>query len=94
MDIRIGNIFYGTDGYLEINGSQWKAYHQREDKPFAGSEIGERPVDLMAAPGGASHYANFLDAVRSGKTEDLHCDILEGHRSSTLPNLANISYRL
>jgi predicted dehydrogenase len=94
MDIRIGNIFYGTEGYLEINGSQWKAFHQREEKPFAGSEIGERPVDLMAAPGGASHYANFLDAVRSGKTEDLHCDILEGHRSSTLPNLANISYRL
>ena len=40
------------------------------------------------------HFANFIDAVRSGKDELLHCDINEGVISSDLPHLANISYRL
>ncbi|NQT03109.1 MAG: gfo/Idh/MocA family oxidoreductase, partial [Planctomycetes bacterium] len=30
----------------------------------------------------------------SGKDEDLHSDINEGFYSTTLPHLANISYRL
>ena len=41
----------------------------------------------------AALYA-FIDAVRSGKNEDMHSDILEGHYSTTLPHLANISYRV
>ncbi len=94
LDIRIGNIFYGTEGYLEINGSEWKAFRRRETKPFAGSDIGERPTDFMAPPGGGGHYGNFIDAIREGKNETLHCDIYEGYMSAVLPALANISYRL
>jgi len=94
LGIQIGNIFYGTEGYLEINGSQWQAYRRRENKPFAGSDVGERPTDLMAPPGGGGHYGNFIDAIRAGKKEALNCDILEGYMSSVLPALANISYRL
>lgn len=94
LDVQIGNMFLGTDGYVEINGGQWKAFRKREREPFAGSNIGERPTDLMKAPGGGSHYVNFLDAIRAGNNETLHCDILEGYMSACLPNLANISYRL
>jgi predicted dehydrogenase len=96
LEIRIGNTFYGTEGYLELDGGTWKAYRKRENKPFAGSDVGERPKDptFMAPPGGGGHYANFVDAVRSGKNEDLHCDIKEGYMSAVLPALANISYRL
>ncbi|NLA48247.1 MAG: gfo/Idh/MocA family oxidoreductase, partial [Bacteroidales bacterium] len=94
LGIQIGNMFLGTEGYVEINGSQWKAYRQREREPFAGSDIGERPVDLMQAPGGGSHYANFLEAIRAGNNDLLHCDILEGYMSTCLPSLANISYLL
>ncbi len=48
----------------------------------------------MAPPGGGGHYGNFIDAIRSGKNEDLHCDIMEGYMSACLPALANISYRV
>ena len=34
-----------------------------------------------------------MAAVKSRKTEDLRCDIEEGHRSAALAHLANISYR-
>ncbi len=94
MNIQIGNMFLGTDGYVEINGGQWKAFRKREKEPFAGSNVGERPTDLMKAPGGGSHYVNFLDAIRAGNNETLNCDILDGYMSSVLPALANISYRL
>ena len=97
MGIRIGNIFYGTDGYLEIDGGKWRAFRKREKEPFAGSETAESKAaeqSYMAAPGGADHYANFIDAIRSGNNETLHCDIKEGFLSSSLPQMANISYRL
>jgi hypothetical protein len=35
-----------------------------------------------------------VKAVRSRKVSDLHADILEGHLSSALCHLGNVSYRL
>jgi predicted dehydrogenase len=97
LDIRIGNIFYGTEGYLEVDGDTWRAFRKREEKePFAGSKKGESQnvADPLTPPGGTAHYANFIDAIRSGNSAGLHCDIKEGFHSSALPLLANISYRL
>lgn len=97
LKIDIGNLFYGSDGWMEINASRWAAYRQREKKPFAGSDVvAQKPAEgtYLAAPGGSGHYANFIQAIRSGKNEDLHADILEGYMSAALPALANISYRL
>ena len=55
----------------------------------------EKVIDptFLVAPGGTEHYANFIDAIRSGKNETLNCDIKEGYYSSVLPIMA-ISYRL
>jgi predicted dehydrogenase len=100
IKIRIGNIFYGTDGYLELydeNATPWKAFRKREKKPFAESKDNSGQTNdptFMKAPGESEHWANFVDAIRSGKNEDLHCDIKEGHYTCALPHLANISYRL
>ncbi len=41
-----------------------------------------------------NHYANFLGAVRSRKTADLHGKIIDGHISSALCHTGNIAYRL
>ena len=55
LDIRIGNMFYGTEGYLELKGSTWKAFRQREEESFAGStkKSAETEADsaYLAAPG-------------------------------------------
>jgi predicted dehydrogenase len=95
-NITVGNIFYGTDGFLEIkdeSAKPWKAFRKREKEPFAGSKAdtdsNKKEQDIIA-----DHFSNFLDAIRSGKDEKLNCDIVEGFYSSTLPHLANISYRL
>jgi predicted dehydrogenase len=98
LDIKIGNIFYGTEGYLELNGSTWHAFRNRESESFTGSEKekSEVPKDpsFMEPPGEKEHYINFINAIRTGSNYDLSCNIHEGHYSSALPLLANISYRL
>jgi predicted dehydrogenase len=44
--------------------------------------------------GGGDHFRNFISAVRSGKREDLHAEILEGHLSTNICHVGNISQRL
>jgi predicted dehydrogenase len=101
LDVAIGNLFYGTEGYLELKtwekaGGEWQAFRKRETVPFAGSQIGEgkQIAPTLQGPDSTNHFSNFIDAVRAGKDEILHSDINEGFYSSALPHLGNISYRL
>jgi predicted dehydrogenase len=92
----IGNIFYGTEGYLELNGGKWKAFRKREKEPFAGSKPSgsKQEAETLTGTEGAEHFANFIDAIRTGKDTDLTCSITDGHFSAALPHMANISHRL
>jgi hypothetical protein len=78
----VGNVWYGTEGFLVC-----PSY----DSGVAYSNDGEV---LRRFHGGGDHFGNFVKAVRSGKPEDLTADVLEGHLSSALCHLGNISYRL
>ncbi len=93
LGITVGNIFYGTEGYLELGGG-WRAFRKREKEPFAQNKPRKREAETLTGSEGSEHFANFLDAIRSGKDSDLTCEILTGHMSASLPHLANISYRL
>jgi len=100
LETKVGNIFYGTEGYLELNnGGTWKAFRNKEKESFAGSgsSVSSQKVqkaETLTGGAGAEHFANFIDAIRSGKDQDLNCSINDGHYSAALPHLANISYRL
>ena len=98
--MRIGNIFFGSKGWLWIDetGRNWQSYmgalgDKNEKGPGSGTkDTNAEPVGLTTIEGG--HYGNFIDAIRANDPKILTCDILEGHLSSTLPHLANISYRV
>lgn len=79
---KVGNIFYGTKGYLVCPSYE---------SAVAYSNDGD--IIKVFARGG-DHYGNFVQAVRSRKPELLRGEIEEGHLSSALCHLANISYRL
>jgi predicted dehydrogenase len=83
----LGNIFYGSKGYLAIDVYGGKASYQswmgRDQQP--GLSAPEAPED---------HFANFIACVISRKKEDLRAPIEEGHFSAGLAHLANASYRL
>ncbi len=81
----IGNIFYGSNGYLAIDGyTKYKTWLGKNQEPGPADQKG----------GDQEHYANFISAVRSRKREELNAEIEEGAISCTLVHLANISYRL
>ncbi len=96
-EVKIGNIFYGSEGWMEINGGHWKSYFGRKGEPGPdSSNIPSQqhdPLDTVGT-GRSDHFDNFISAVRSGKQSDLNCDIEVGHRSTMLPHLGNISYRV
>jgi predicted dehydrogenase len=98
--IRIGNIFFGSKGWLWIDetGRNWQSYmgpvgDKNEKGPGSGTkDPNAQPVGLTTEEGG--HYGNFTAAIRANDPKVLTCDILEGHLSSTLPHLANVSLRV
>jgi predicted dehydrogenase len=96
---RIGNLFYGTKGWVWIDGDgrKWQSYLGRKEEKGPGSSAppeqgGSDPNVLTSIE--TPHYRNFVDAIRAGDRKVLTCDVLEGHLSATLPHLANISYRV
>jgi hypothetical protein len=94
--VAIGNLFYGTKGWLRLDGDEWQSYLGRENEPGPGSQTaGEDDFgDPMMAATEDGHFANFIRALRAGDPGLLTCPIEVGFMSSALPLLANISYRL
>ena len=97
----IGNLFYGTKGWLWIdaNGRQWQSYFGPKNEKGPGMDV----PDTSGGGGGdprvltsteSPHYQNFIDAIRADDAKVLNSGILDGHLSSTLPHLANIAYRV
>jgi predicted dehydrogenase len=50
--------------------------------------------ELKSFQGATSHFENFIQAVRSRNESDLRASIDEGHLSTALCHISNISYRL
>jgi len=97
-DIRIGNLFIGTKGWMHLYEGDWKTYmgqppdgHGQRDS-IPGPSFSWKDDDPDNRPGAKALYTNFINAMKSGNRADLNADIIEGHRSTTLVNLAIISY--
>lgn len=52
-----------------------------------------RRLHQYVGTGGAGHTQNFIDAVRSGRREDLKADIEGGHLSTVICHQANAAWR-
>lgn len=77
------NIWYGTDGYVvgpNYNSGVAYDYDGNQIAKWSGGEY-------------QAHFANFVKAIRSRDYHDLHLDIEDGHLSSALAHLGNVSYR-
>ncbi len=95
-DVRFGNKFpdwrisstrieiYGTEGvmYLGIMGGGWQVFGSNGE--LMDQEYGYFPD--------VAHVKNFIDCIRSG--EEPNANIEQGHRSSCLIHLANVSFRV
>jgi predicted dehydrogenase len=80
----IGNVLHFEEGV--VAGGQFYPKGQGRGEPLP-------KVDNLIRRSG-SIFQNFIDCVRNRRADQLHAPIDEGHISSGLCHLANISYRL
>jgi len=78
----VGNVFHCANGYLVCTSYSTAVAYDRDGGV------------IQRFSGAGDHFGNFISAVRSNRRQDLKADIQEGHLSSSLCHLANISYRL
>jgi predicted dehydrogenase len=76
-------VIYGTKRvmYLGRMGAGWQVFEK--DGRIAAQEYGRFPLN--------EHLGNFVDCIRS--RQQPNAPIIEGHKSSVLVHLANLSYR-
>jgi predicted dehydrogenase len=107
--IKIGNLFYGSEGWAYIHGSEFRTFLGRNSEPgpvihwsqldYEGAAEAAKVVPLNSAPWVRPdsvwrHFENYIECVRSRRSEDLASEILEGFMSTCICHLGNISYRL
>ena len=86
---KIGNLFYGSKGWVWIDGDGrgWQSYLGRKDEKGPGGTAaggqGSDPNVLTSIE--YPHYQNFVDAIRAGDRTKLTAEIEEGHLSASLP---------
>jgi predicted dehydrogenase len=102
--IRIGNLIYGAKGWMsiasedqgiclahntdiEVGPTGFSSYHEEQTTSFINPSPGSEDAVI-------SHFTNFIDCVRSGRWQELHADIMEGHLSTSLSHLGNIACKL
>ncbi len=79
----VGNIFYGSEGYLVVKGyDTYQVY------------LGQKKELGPGRRAGGDHFANWIKAIRSRKTSDQNGPVESAHLASGLAHLGNIAYRL
>ncbi len=90
LNIMIGNLFYGTEGWAAMSDGGFQAFKGESNELI----MEERP---QRGPGGDAtglHMQNFLAACKSRVYKDLHDEIGNAYLSASMCHLANISYRV
>lgn len=89
----IGDLFYGSEGWMAIDGNGFQVYKGVKE---GRTEKQEKVMDEAKSndPDTIPHMANFLSAVKSRNFKDLHADVEIGVASADLAHLANTAYRL
>jgi len=90
LNITVGNLFYGTEGWMAMNIDGFQIYKGESSEII----MEERPATSQEVEGTSRHIDNFLAACRSREPRELHDGIANAYLSASLCHLANISYRV
>jgi predicted dehydrogenase len=81
-DNDVAVMFYGSEGYMAVHYFGYKTYLGQKNEPGPQRTSGE------------NRWERFVKAVRSRRPEDLPASAEQGHLTSALCHLANMSARL
>jgi predicted dehydrogenase len=83
-----GISFIGNNGTLVLDRSGWEVIEERQSKNKV-----LMPLQKSSDNGLELHWENFINAIRTNKSESLHCSIEEGAHIATVAQMGNIAYR-
>ncbi|MFY7951372.1 MAG: gfo/Idh/MocA family oxidoreductase, partial [Armatimonadaceae bacterium] len=81
--VSIGDIVYGDKGYVAFTAD----YNKAAAFDLEGNL-------LRAFTGGGNHFADFVAAAKANDRKACAAPVLEGHLSSALCHLGNVSYKM
>jgi len=93
---KVGVVIHCENGSVVMPSYAMAIVYDKDDKEvrrFGATQVEQKDGSKKWVEKGGDHFANFVTAVRSRKSADLNADIEEGHLSSSLCHLANISLR-
>ena len=83
-----GIYIFGSKGWMRVADDKAQVYVGRRNEPGPTLTADEKVND------GQVHFENFIGCLRSRQPQNLKATIEDGHLSTTLCHLGNISYRL
>ena len=83
-----GVYIYGSKGWMKFADGGAEVFFGRKN------EAGPTFTAEEKRDAGQTHFENFIECVRSRKSENLRASLEEGHYSTALCHLGNISYRV
>jgi predicted dehydrogenase len=83
-----GVYIYGSKGWLKLGEGKAQVYFGKKNEPGPAITADEKEDS------GQAHFQNFIDCIRSRKSENLKAPIEGGHLSTALCHLGNIAYRV
>ncbi len=90
LNIMVGNLFYGVDGWAAMSDQGFQAFKGESNEVI----MDERPERGAGGDATGLHMQNFLAACKSRNAKDLHDEIGNAYPSAALCHMANISYRV
>jgi predicted dehydrogenase len=83
-----GIYIFGSKGWMKVADNRAQVFFGRKNEP------GPTLTAEGAPDAGQTHFENFIECVRSRKASNLKASLEDGHLSTTLCHLGNISYRV
>ncbi len=83
-----GIYIFGSKGWMKVGDDKIQVFLGRKNEPGPTLTADEESSE------GQAHFENFVACVRSRQAQNLNATIEDGHLSTTLCHLGNISYRL
>jgi predicted dehydrogenase len=82
----IGNLFYGSEGWMSLNHRGYQIYKGEHNEKGPGEQFSGRDT--------LDHFQNFLNVVKTRNRRELNAELETGVTSATLVHIANAAYRV
>jgi predicted dehydrogenase len=83
-----GIAYIGNNATLVLDRNGWEVIEEKQSKNKVSKALAK-----VSDNGVEKHWVNFIEAVRSRKTENLNCPIEAGAHVATVAQMGNITFR-